>query len=199
MTGPSPGTRAAGFPLLDALFQSVSSRTAGFNTVDIAALSVPSLMILVPLMFIGGSPGSCAGGIKTTSLCVWLARVRARLSGQRDVALWDRRVPQDVVRRAALVAALAVLWNSMGVMVLAMSENVGSGIRFEQIIFEQVSAFGTVGLSTGITSGLSAVGKLWIVASMFAGRLGPLTVALAVLQAQRSPRVAYPEERVLIG
>ncbi len=200
VTGLTEGETTLSSRVLNALFQSVTARTAGFNTVDIGALPVASLLVLIPLMFIGGSPGSCAGGIKTTSICVWLARVRARLTGQRDVTLGQRRIPQDVVRRAALVFALAALWNLVGVGVLTMSEHVGHhDLRLEQVIFEQVSAFGTVGLSTGITPSLSVVGKIWIILSMFAGRLGPLTIALAVLQEQSAPVFRYPEERVMIG
>lgn len=182
-----------------ALFQSVSARTAGFNSVLIENLPAPTLMILIPLMFIGGSPASCAGGIKTTSIAVWLARVFARLRGRMTVVLFDRKVPLDVSRRATLVLALGALWNAIGILLLAVSEDAGNATRFEHVIFEQVSAFGTVGLSAGLTSELSAVGKVWIMLSMFAGRLGPLTVALAVLPTTRKPPFEYPEERVMIG
>ncbi len=200
LTGLTPTEDGLGRRALHALFQSITARTAGFNSVDIAALPLASLLVLVPLMFIGGSPGSCAGGIKTTSICVWLARVRARTTGQRDVTLGKRRLPQDVVRRAALVFALAALWNLVGIMLLVISENVGAGQwQLQDVIFEQVSAFGTVGLSTGVTPTLSTVGKLWIILSMFVGRLGPLTVALLVLQEQTAPVLRYPEERVMIG
>lgn len=195
------GLRDAG--LLDtlhhALFQSVSARTAGFNTIDIGAIPVPGLMILILLMFIGGSPGSCAGGIKTTSLAVWLARVYSRTFGREDVVLYERRIPDDVIRRATEVIALAALWNAAGILLLAITEDVPHKMRLEQIIFEQVSAFCTVGLSTGITPALSTTGKLWLTATMFAGRLGPLTLALAVLPKGGAPLVRYPTERVMIG
>jgi trk system potassium uptake protein TrkH len=199
LTGLTSSEDTAGSYLLNTLFQSVTARTAGFNTVDIGRLPVPSLLLLMALMFIGGSPASCAGGIKTTSLCVWLARVRARLTGRADVTLAGRRIPQDVVRRAALVIAVAALWNVVGIMILASTEDVGGPTRLEDVVFEQVSAFGTVGLSTGITPDLSVVGRLWIIASMFVGRLGPLTIALAVLRAHRPRPFAYPDERVMIG
>ncbi|MCA9244929.1 MAG: hypothetical protein KDA32_13305 [Phycisphaerales bacterium] len=182
-----------------ALFQSVSARTAGFNSVDIGLLPAPTLMILIPLMFVGGSPASCAGGIKTTSIAVWLARVYARLRGQTGVVLFDRRVPLEVSRRATLVLALGALWNGVGILLLAVTEAAGDATRFEHVIFEQVSAFGTVGLSAGLTGELSTVGKFWIMLSMFAGRVGPLTVALAVLPVTRRPPFEYPEERVMIG
>ncbi len=181
-----------------AVFQSVTARTAGFNTVGMELLPVPALLILILLMFIGGSAGSCAGGVKTTTVAVWLARVWARLRGREDVVLGGRRLPHDLVRRAALVLALGVLWNVAGIMLLSISEAGRAGVRFEHLIFEQVSAFATVGLSAGVTPTLSVVGKWWIIVSMFVGRLGPLTVALAVL---RPPRTLYryPAERVMIG
>ncbi|RMF75399.1 MAG: ATPase [Planctomycetota bacterium] len=182
-----------------ALFQSVSARTAGFNSVDIGALPLPSLMILIPLMFIGGSPGSCAGGVKTTSLTVWLARVFARLRDEDDVTIFERRIPHEVVRRAALVIAVSVLWNAIGIFLLACTERIETINQFEGIIFEQVSAFGTVGLSTGVTPHLSPIGRLWIIASMFVGRVGPLTIALMVLKPRAGRRYRYPPERVMIG
>lgn len=191
--------------LLHACFQSVSARTAGFNTVDVGALPLPSLLILVGLMFIGGSPGSCAGGIKTTTFRIWAARMWARLTGRERVTLGERHVPLDVVRRAALIVAVAALWNAAGVMLLAIAEGGRPGVRLEQLIFEQVSAFGTVGLSCGspgLTVSLAGTfgwfGKLWIAATMFVGRVGPLTVALAVLAPPR-PLYEYPTERVMIG
>jgi trk system potassium uptake protein TrkH len=182
---------------LHAAFQSVTARTAGFHTVEVALLPVPAILLLVLLMFVGGSPGSCAGGIKTTTAVVWGSRIFARVRGQDAVVLAGRTIPHDVVRRAALVAALAVLWNGFGILLLAITE-AGANPRFEHIIFEQVSAFATVGLSAGLTPDLSAAGKLWIIASMFAGRVGPLTVALAVLSQHRAP-YTYPAERVMIG
>lgn len=180
----------------DAVFHSISARTAGFNLMKLDAIPLPSLMVLIPLMFIGGSPGSCAGGIKTTSFAVWMARVTARLTGREQVNLGRRRIPHDVVRRAALVIAIAAMWNMVGILFLAVSE--GRRMPFEHLIFEQVSAFCTVGLSAGVTPTLSFAGKLWIIASMFVGRLGPLTVALAVMHRPRS-RYEYPSERVMIG
>jgi len=183
---------------LHALFQSVTTRTAGFNTIDIGALPLTALMILMPLMFVGGSPGSCAGGVKTTSITVWVSRVVARLRGLDDVQFWGRRIPHDIVRRAALVVALAALWNMTGIYILTLAGHARGNFGLADVMFEQLSAFGTVGLSTGLTPHLSVVGKLWIIASMFAGRLGPLTMALAVLPGGRQ-RYRYPAERVMIG
>lgn len=181
-----------------ALFQSVTARTAGFNSVVIGNLPTAPLLILIALMFVGGSPGSCAGGVKTTTIAVWLARVRTRLVGGEDVVIRGRRVPHDVVRRAALVLAVGVLWNLLGVLLLSLTESGPTTARFEGLIFEQISAFATVGLSTGITPTLSVTGKLWIIATMFVGRVGPLTVALAFLSPQHA-KYRFPPERVMIG
>ncbi|MBN2447419.1 MAG: ATPase, partial [Phycisphaerae bacterium] len=184
---------------LHALFQSVTARTAGFNSTPIDVLSMPAVLVLVPLMFVGGSPGSCAGGVKTTSLAVWGARVFARLVGREHVNIGERHIPHDIVRRAALIIVVAALWNAVGVLLLASTETVGDSlVRFEHIIFEQVSAFATVGLSAGLTPSLSVTGKLWIIASMFVGRLGPLTIAFAVMHRPPTP-VTYPTERLMVG
>ncbi|MEW6251897.1 MAG: potassium transporter TrkG [Planctomycetota bacterium] len=198
LVGLGPQVHGAGHHLFHALFQSVTARTAGFNTIDIGALPVPALLILTLLMFIGGSPGSCAGGVKTTAATVWSARVRARLLGREHVTVGRRQVPHEVVRRAALVIATAVLLNAVGVFLLALTESGTPGVRLEQLLFEQVSAFGTVGLSANLTPLLTAPGKLWIVLTMFLGRVGPLTLALAVRPSARR-LFEYPPERVMIG
>lgn len=182
---------------LHALFQSVTARTAGFNTIDIVALPTSSLMILIFLMFIGGSPGSAAGGIKTTGAAVWGMSVHARLQGRSEVNLFGRRIPDDLLRRAELIVSMALIWNGIGVFVLATTEaNVGT--PFDRLIFEQISAFCTVGLSANVTATLTDAGKIWIILSMFVGRLGTLTVMFLVV---RPPRVRYqlPQERLMLG
>lgn len=183
---------------LHALFQSVSSRTAGFNTVDVELLPLPTLLILIALMFIGGSPGSCAGGIKTTSFVVGVASAISGATGSDNLTLFGRRIPSDVLQRTGLVIGLAALWQILGVMILTLTEQVGGHVRFEHLVFEQVSAFNTVGLSMNYSPKLSTAGKVWIILSMFAGRVGPLTIGLAVLKRQQA-RFQYPVERVMIG
>lgn len=182
------------------LFQSITARTAGFNTVDIGAVPMASLLALTALMFIGGSPGSCAGGIKTTSLAVWVARLKARLLSREDVTIGGRRIPVEIVRRMGLLLGVSAAFNLTGVFVLSITEMsaIGSTLGLHDILFEQISAFATVGLSTGLTPQLSALGKLWIIISMFVGRLGPLTLALSMLE-RRSALVRLPEERLMIG
>lgn len=182
---------------LAALFQSITARTAGFNTVDVGALPTTSLLILIGLMFVGGSPASCAGGIKTTSAAVWLANLRARLTASDDVTLLGRALPIDLVGRATLIIGLALVWNAVGCLLLALTE-APRQLPLEVLLFEQISAFGTVGLSTGITPGLSVAGKLWIIATMFVGRVGPLAAALMFAAGQGQP-VRYPQERLMVG
>ncbi len=184
--------------IVDCVFQSVTARTAGFNTVDIGQLPMAPLLIIIGLMFVGGSPGSCAGGIKTTSLMVWFAHFRSRLTAAKDVAILGRRLPEAIIARAAVIGGLAFLWTAVGCVILAVTESSTSGASLSSLLFEQVSAFATVGLSTGITSSLSVAGKLWIIATMFVGRLGPLTAAFMVMPHQ-PVGARYPEERLMIG
>jgi trk system potassium uptake protein TrkH len=197
--GVTTGETTWGERVSAALFQSISARTCGFNSIDCGALPVASLLILAILMFIGGSPASCAGGIKTSSVAVLTARMRSHLTGREDAQLMGRSLNRDLVRSAEMLLALAVFWNLVGILFLAHFEMGRPGIELQNLLFEQISAFGTVGLSTATTTaGLSVAGKIWIIATMYVGRLGPLTLAsLAVYR--RPTRVGYPEGKVLIG
>jgi trk system potassium uptake protein TrkH len=181
-----------------ALFQSITARTAGFNTVDIGSLPQASLLLLIILMFIGGSPSSCAGGIKTTAFAISMAELRSRLRGDPEVNLLNRRIPKEILARVAILIRLAVVWNILGVFLLLATEGTKSGLGMHDVIFEQISAFGTVGLSTGITGKLSALGRMWIIATMFVGRLGPLTLAIWFFP-PKQVHVQCPEGRVMIG
>ena len=181
-----------------AFFQSITARTAGFNTVDIGLLPQSSLLLITILMFIGGSPASCAGGIKTTAFAISWAELRARVRGETEVRLLDRRIPKETLWRVSLLLRLALLWNIVGVLLLLITEGALPGIGMHDVLFEQISAFGTVGLSTGITGKLSASGKLWIIATMFVGRLGPLTLAMWFFT-PKPGHVQYPEGKVMIG
>jgi trk system potassium uptake protein TrkH len=187
-----------GMKLSGALFQSITARTAGFNTVDIGLVPMSSLLLLILLMFIGGSPGSCAGGVKTTALAISLAEFRAKLKGEDQVILLDRRVPKPILDRTLVLIRMSVLWNLLGVLLLLATETGRQGVGFQDVLFEQISAFGTVGLSTGLTTKLTMFGRLWITLTMFVGRLGPLTIALGVLPAIPT-HVKYPESRIMIG
>jgi trk system potassium uptake protein TrkH len=187
-----------GMKISCALFQSITARTAGFNTVDFGIMPLSSLLLITLLMFIGGSPASCAGGVKTTALAISLAEFKAKLTGQDQVVIMDRRVPKPVLDRTMVLIRLSVLWNLLGILLLLCTETGQPGVGFHDVLFEQISAFGTVGLSTGLTLKLSTFGKLWITATMFVGRLGPLTIAMGILPVTPI-RVRYPEGRILIG
>lgn len=197
-TGQTSSENTWGTKLSCALFQSVTSRTAGFNTVDIGSLPLSSLMLITILMFIGGSPGSCAGGVKTTAAAISFAEVRARILGEEDVRLFDRRIPKETLWRTTSLIKLAILWNLIGILLLSLTETGRAGIGLHDIVFEQISAFGTVGLSTGLTFKLSTAGKLWIIATMFIGRLGPLTIAIWMFPVKHV-HIRYPETRIMIG
>ncbi len=195
--GLTPDENSWSEKILGGLFQSVTSRTAGFNSVDIGKLPSASLFILIILMFIGGSPGSCAGGVKTSSVAIYLARLVSGLRGKSDVQLGDRRLPHELVSKTDILMALALFWNIIGVLILLTTES-RLNVDSLSLIFEQVSAFGTVGLSTGLTPSLSNYGKLWLVSTMFIGRLGPLSVAFFMVP-KTTVRVKYPQGTVMIG
>ncbi len=197
-TGAGPDC-LSGVPRVSAaLFQSISARTAGFNTVDVGRLPLASLLVLAVLMFVGGSPGSCAGGIKTTTAMLWLAQFSSRIRGRKWPSLLGRHMPGELVRRASTLVGLAFLWNIVGTIILSVTEAHTPGAGLRDLVFEQLSAFGTVGLSTGVTAHLSALGQVWIVITMFVGRVGPLTLVVWVFE-QRSPGVRLPEGKVMIG
>jgi len=197
--GPTPEEQSWPDRISGALFQSVTARTAGFNTVDIGGLPFASLFLLTLLMFVGGSPGSCAGGIKTTTFALWVARLWSWLRGRKSTRMFGWHIPGELSRRASLIIGLAVVWNLAGVLLLLATQTGTSGSAgFHDVLFEQISAFGTVGLSTGLTPKLSVIGRLWIILTMFVGRLGPITLVMWFIP-RRSPGVRYPEGRVMIG
>ena len=181
-----------------ALFQSITARTAGFNTVDIGKLSPASLFVLRLLMFVGGSPGSTAGGIKTVTLAVVLMMVVAALRRRNEVEMFGRSVRAVIVGRAIAVTVLfaAVLFTAA--LVLSITERAGS-FKMSQIFFETSSALGTVGLTTGITPKLTTAGKLIIIVVMLVGRLGPLTLLAALTFNIRPARYSYPDEAIIVG
>jgi trk system potassium uptake protein TrkH len=184
--------------VLDALFQSITARTAGFNTVDIAQLSASSKLILILLMFVGGSPGSTAGGIKTVTLAVIIMTVIAALRKRQEVEMFRRSVRVVVVGRAIAVTLLFVIVLFGAALVLSITEE-AKDFTMSDILFETSSALGTVGLTTGITPSLTTVGKLIIIAVMLIGRLGPLTLLAALTFNLKPVQYSYPEEPIIVG
>ena len=188
---------------LMSLFQSVTCRTAGFNTVDISLLTNSTLFFMIFLMFIGASPGSCGGGVKTTTAGVLVAMFAARFKNRDDVNIANRRIPEDIISRAISVTFFSVFVIVTATILLMTFEQGGISHQetrglFLESFFEVISAFGTVGLSTGLTAKLSAIGKGIIIATMFVGRIGPLTIALAIGKKEKT-RFKYAQEKILIG
>jgi len=184
--------------VLCALFQSVTARTAGFNTVDISATSASSKFILILLMFIGGSPGSTAGGIKTVTLAVVVMTAIAALRKRQEVEMFKRSVRIVVVGRAVTVTLLFLAVLFTATLALSISEN-SQPFTMSDIMFEASSALGTVGLTTGITASLTSAGKFIIIATMLIGRLGPLTLLAALTFDLKPARYNYPDEAVIVG
>ncbi|MCJ7830140.1 MAG: TrkH family potassium uptake protein, partial [Desulfobacterales bacterium] len=171
--------------VLAAFFQAVTTRTAGFNTLPIADLANETLFVFILLMFVGASPGSCGGGIKTSTLAALVLMGIARLRGHLRPHVFQRTISETSAGKAISVVMISVLVVVLGTMAILISElgetpHPLSRGKFLELLFETVSAFGTVGLSTGVTAGLSAVGKFIITGMMFVGRLGPMMIALAV-------------------
>lgn len=192
------GSLSFGGKLLAALFQSIVPRTAGFNSINMGAVTSTSAFIIIILMFIGGSPGSTAGGIKTTSIGAIVLAIISVVRGKNDVEILKRRISVELVFRALAVTGIAFCIVSIVTMILTITE---SGASFLDIVFETVSAFATVGLSRGITPSLTIIGRLVITITMFIGRLGPLTMAFAFAKKRNKNKgvYRYAEERIIVG
>jgi trk system potassium uptake protein TrkH len=184
--------------VLGALFQSITARTAGFNTVKISELSVASQFILIILMFIGGSPGSTAGGIKTVTFAVLVMTALAALRKRNEVEMFKRSIRIVIVGRAITITLLFIAVLFAAAMALTITER-HNGFEMSDIFFESASALGTVGLSTGITSSLTTAGKLIIIVIMLIGRLGPLTLLAGLTFNLKPAKFNYPDEAIIVG
>lgn len=186
--------------ILSSLFHSMTPRTAGFNTLDTGALTMPSTFITIIMMFIGGSPGSTAGGVKTTTVGIAVIAIFRLIKGNEDVEVLWKRIPIKLILRAIAVMGIAFMIIVIATLILLVSEK-NLGVSFMDMLFEVVSAFGTVGLSRGLTPQLSDIGRLVITLTMFIGRLGPLTLAFGIAQRQKENKgyYRYPEGKILVG
>ncbi|HPM01684.1 MAG: potassium transporter Trk [Candidatus Cloacimonetes bacterium] len=181
--------------LLSSFFQSTTTRTAGFNTIDFSKISYASVLISIILMYIGASPGSTGGGIKTPTLAIIILSVVSIIKGKRDVTVFNRRFSDEIMMKVLALIALSLFFVMSIVFILLLIEP----FSFEKILFESFSAFGTVGLSMGITSFLSNFGKLLIIILMFIGRVGPLTFIFLFAENVLPLKYAVPQENVDIG
>ena len=182
--------------IVNSYFSATTPRTAGFNSISNSEMSPAGKLLTMAYMFIGGSPGSTAGGVKTTTLGIVIFTLISVLKGREDVEVYHKKLSQSTVYRAVAVFLLGISIVIMGVMVLSIAE---VGATFEVILYEVLSAFGTVGLTQGITPSLTAVSKVTLTLIMYMGRVGPLTVMLALAGKQSKANVKYPEGKLLIG
>jgi len=182
--------------LLVAWFQSVTPRTAGFNTVDISKMTTAGLFITIALMFIGASPGGTGGGMKTTTLRVLTSCTKTILQGKEEVLLYDRKIAISLILKAVGVLVGSVATVILATILISLTDPT---LDFIKILFEVVSAFATVGLSTGITGSVSIAAKLILIVTMYVGRVGVLLLMSAVLGDPRPTRIHYPEENLLVG
>ncbi len=182
--------------ILASLFQSVTTRTAGFNTIDISKINYATALWMMVLMFIGASPGSTGGGIKTTTFALMILSVISIIRGRDDVEVYKNSISQKVTKKVIALIAISISILITMILILCISE---AGARFVEILFEAFSAFGTVGLSMGLTSKLTIIGRLSIIILMYLGRVGPLTIAFALGEKKLKSSYHYPRGQIAIG
>ena len=186
---------STGDQILASLFGSVTARTAGFNTVDTGALQPESKLLTIALMFIGGSPGSTAGGVKTTTIAVILIYVISNLRGESGCNVFHRRIGDEVIKRASMVFCLNLFLGLICVTLILATSN----LRMSDVLFEVYSAISTVGMTTGITRDLNVVGRIVIMILMYCGRIGSMTFALSLVAKPEAKGLSLPEEKITIG
>jgi trk system potassium uptake protein TrkH len=181
--------------IMASVFQSITARTAGYNTIDTASLQEGTLLAIIILMFIGAAPSSMGGGIKVSTVMVLMFALVGSVTGRKDPQVFYRQVPQYTVYKAFTI----VMISAMLVLSVTLAMSFSEPVPLFKILFEVTSAFGTVGLSTGITPSLSAMGKIFITFTMFAGRVGTLTLLMALTLRPRRGSLQYPEGKIIIG
>lgn len=190
--------RKAGNEFYDAWFQSVTFRTAGFNSVDHGRMQPATKLFAILLMFVGASPGSTGGGVKTVCFAIAVLSLVSILRGRNRVEIAGRTIPPDIVNRSLAIISLGIVMVMATTLFLVLFEK-NAETHFLDYLFEATSAYGTVGVSAGVTSSLSTPSRLVIIATMFAGRVGPLTLLIALSGRQKDARYEYPQERVTLG
>lgn len=189
------GSMGIGGKILNSYFQSVTSRTSGFNSIDIGGLTKAGMLFIMLLMFIGASPGSTGGGIKTTTFSVLIANVGSAIFDKEHTEIMGRRLPWQVINKS-----IAILFLSLGLIFLvSLQIAMLEPFPMMNIIFEVISAFGTVGLSTGITPFIGSITKVLLIITMFIGRIGPLTLAVFFMAKKQNNKIILPEEDISIG
>lgn len=189
------GNSAIGDKLWASYFQGVVPRTAGFNTIDISQMTISSQVFMMALMFIGASSGSTGGGIKVTTFAIIIFTFWTVITNRDDVNVFKRRISWKLVNKSLSIVVTAMTFIFMIFFILTYTEDA----EMSKILFETISAFGTVGLSAGLTADLSPIGRILITIMMFIGRIGPLTMAFALLKARKEAKLRYAEDKILIG
>ena len=185
--------------ILISLFQSVTPRTAGFNTIDLNKFKDVSLLLIMLLMFIGASPGSCGGGVKTTTFIIFIMTIFSTAKGRDYISIFKRTISKEVIFKSFAIILIAMTFLLLGIVGLSLCDNTPMNRGdFLSYTFEAFSAIGTVGLSLGYTQKLSVMGKVIIILLMFLGRVGPLTLVLA-LRSKKRVDLKFAEENIMIG
>ena len=182
--------------VMNSFFASVTPRTAGFNSIPTDGMTTAGKFLTIILMFIGGSQGSTAGGIKTTTIGILIVTIVCVIQGREDAEVFKRRFSKDLVYKAFTLIFIGLSLVIVVTMLLSYTEK---GVSFIALFYETVSAFGTAGLTLGLTSELSNIGKVLIIFMMYLGRVGPLTVVLSITRKKRNTGIKYPEGKILIG
>ncbi|MEO8893990.1 MAG: potassium transporter TrkG, partial [Coleofasciculaceae cyanobacterium] len=190
------GSMDFGTKIMVAWFHSVTPRTAGFDTINVGKMTETGLFITIALMFIGASPGGTGGGIKTTTFRILMRSTKAILQGKEEVELYQRQVPIPLILKAIGVLVGSATTVVISTILISITD---SEVQFIHILLEVVSAFATVGLSTGITASLSAAAKITLIATMYIGRVGILLLMSALIGDPRPSSIRYPEENLLVG
>lgn len=191
------GNMPLGDKLINAFFQSMTLRTAGFASIPQSSLTGAGYLLCLVFMFIGASPASTGGGIKTTTFFALILLVISVIKGKKDLEFANRKLPEDTGRKVVAIVCIGFAIVLVMALTLCLIE---TGIGADAILYESVSAFATVGNSMGITAALSSLSKLALVVGMFCGRVGPLTIALALsAKDKKEGHVRYPEEKIMVG
>ena len=196
--GPVLSTLSLKDKVLSSFFQSVTLRTAGFNTIDLAALGETTIFFMIIIMLIGSSPASTGGGLKTTTVATLFLSIRAFVLGKEDIEVYQRRIGPNTVKKAMGLFFIGVFMVIFGILILSL---VNPGFTLLETAFEVVSAYATVGLSIGGSPNLTSAGKAVIIVLMFLGRVGSLTIFIAFVSknTKRKPKIRYPEGKIIVG
>ncbi|WP_040211976.1 TrkH family potassium uptake protein [Clostridium polynesiense] len=182
--------------LFNSLFASITPRTAGFNSISTSGMTTAGIFLTIILMFIGGSPGSTAGGIKTSTFGILVMTIISVIKGREDTEVFKKRIPKDIVYKSLAIIMMGLLLVISVTMILSITE---AGAPFDYLLYEVTSAFGTVGLTLGLTTELTTIGKVLLIITMYLGRVGVLTVVLALTRNKSNSGIRYPEDRIIVG